>query len=269
MRHAALGGGKRLRPRLVLAVAAAAGATGAALDLALHTACAVELIHCASLVHDDLPCFDDAATRRGRPTVAARFGEAMAILAGDALLARAFDLLSEAPPELAHRALRILRLLGDAVGSRAGLIGGQSLELCEATSGVRAAAPPHEHLARYHAMKTASLFRVAAEAGATAAEAGDIRAWGEVGRCIGLAYQLADDLYDAQRREADKPVGRDAALGRPNAALLHGAGSVSQSLAAMLEEAREWSRAAANDPAGVLAFLDGVEEQIHALCAPG
>lgn len=255
MWHAVFPGGKRIRPRLLLTVAAACAADGAELELAMAAACAVELVHSASLVHDDLPCFDDASTRRGRPTVHKLYGDALAVLAGDALLTLAFESLADSPPRLARRALRIVRLLGQATGSREGIIGGQSLE-----QDAHAAAPLDavsekdgmlpDVLDRYHAMKTAALFRLAAEAGATAAGATDCSAWGEVGQCLGLAFQLADDLCDAvgAPTAAGKPVRRDAALGRPNAAVLVGEDYTRTRLAELLALALARTDELAADP---------------------
>lgn len=254
MRHAVFPAGKRVRPRLLLTVAAACAASDAGMELARCAACAVELVHCASLVHDDLPCFDDAALRRGQPTVHARYGEALAVLAGDALLCRAFDVLAEAPPRLARRSLQILGRLGLATGSREGIIGGQSLE------GQAIALTLPGPLTRYHAMKTAALFRVAAEAGAIAAGATEVAAWGQVGLELGLAYQLLDDLGDVfGRAEAlGKPVQKDAALGRPNAVLAQGAEATRERLAELLSRARKRIAELAVDPAPLHAFLGGL-----------
>jgi geranylgeranyl diphosphate synthase type II len=253
MRYAVFAGGKRVRPRLLLTVASACAAGEAEWELALLSACAVELIHSASLVHDDLPAFDDAGERRGRPTVHMVYGEAMAILVGDALLTRSFEVLAEAPPRLARRALRIVHLLGQATGSREGLIGGQSLE-----EGPLSGVCAPDLLSRYHAMKTAALFRLSTEAGATAAGAADTSAWAEVGACLGLAYQLADDLCDACGRAevAGKPVRRDSALGRPNAVALDGEHKVRSRLCGLLEQARARATALAADPGPITSLID-------------
>lgn len=263
MRHAVFSGGKRIRPRLLLTVAAACAAAEAELELARCAACAVELVHSASLVHDDLPCFDDAAMRRGRPTVHKVYGEAVAVLAGDALLTRAFEVLAESPPRLARRAMRIVRLLGQATGSREGIIGGQSLEQGPTPSGqgqakTEALVCEPDILSRYHAMKTAALFRLAAEAGATAAGATDAPAWSEVGQCLGLAYQLADDLCDVCGNvdSAGKPVRRDAALGRPNAAMLVGEQRTRSRLNALLEQSITLTRTLAADPVPLVALIE-------------
>jgi geranylgeranyl diphosphate synthase type II len=206
MRHAVFPRGARVRPRLTLAVAAACGETEPA--LAEAAAAAIELLHCASLVHDDLPCFDDAATRRGRPSVHRAFGAPLAVLAGDALIVLAFQILARtggAPRRLGP----VMVAVGEGVGVPHGIVAGQAWE-CE----------PMVELDRYHRQKTGALFAAAAAAGAAAsgAEAGPWRAFGER---LGEAYQAADDIRDAaaEPEEMGKPAGQDAALGRPSLAL--------------------------------------------------
>jgi geranylgeranyl pyrophosphate synthase len=187
MRYAVFSGGKRVRPQLLLKVvlACGGGVRKEEQELALRAACAIELIHVASLVHDDLPCFDDAAMRRGRPTVHSLFGEAQALLVGDALLARGFELLTAAPRSLLGRAMRVMQLLAVATGSTSGLIGGQGLE---EDGGAQALAP--ESAASYHAMKTGALFAMAAEAAAVTSGLKKTEPWAGVGRLIGKGYQL-------------------------------------------------------------------------------
>ncbi|NMC69819.1 MAG: polyprenyl synthetase family protein [Myxococcales bacterium] len=205
LRHAVLGGGNRLRPRLCLAVAEALRPTR--LAAAEAAAVAIELLHCASLVHDDLPCFDDAPTRRGLPSVHRAFGEPLAVLVGDALIVAAFDTLTVACVDDCDCAAALVALLARAAGTREGITAGQAWEN-----------EADVDLERYHQAKTAALFEAAATMGARAA--GDVpERWRELGRRIGLAYQLADDLRDAvgDAQTLGKPVGRDAALGRPNA----------------------------------------------------
>jgi geranylgeranyl diphosphate synthase, type II len=252
MRHAVLAGGKRLRPRLLLAVFASCRprARAAEDDLALQAACAIELIHAASLVHDDLPTFDDADERRGRPTVHKIFGEPIALLAGDGLLTLAFEVLACIDSSLAARALQIMRLFGRYTGSREGIIGGQSLE----SLGENCAPEP---LARYHQMKTAALFQLAAEAGATAAGACNASRWAEVGKRIGLAYQLADDLYDVLGAPSagGKPVGQDATHGRPNAVHSAGTAATKTRIHTLIAEALQMAESVAADPRPVAAFL--------------
>lgn len=260
IRYTVLSGGKRIRPRLLLAVAEAC--SGGPLcagteQLALAAACSVEMIHCASLVHDDLPSFDNASTRRGCPTVHVAFGEPLAILVGDALLTRAFEVLAEVPGRRAPRAMRIIRLLARLTGSAEGIIGGQSLE---DTAHPELRLASQAGVTRYHTMKTAALFRFAAEAGAIAAGAGQLPEWAEFGVGLGLSYQLADDLYDAGGDPgAGKPVGRDAALGRPNATTLHGITESRAVLRHLLARTRQQALSLSAKPSVLTALLEEFE----------
>lgn len=203
--HAVLGGGGRLRPRLCLAVAHAAGVSD--FDLPATAGTAIELIHCASLVHDDLPCFDDAPLRRGLPSVQRAFGEALAVLCGDALLLGAFDLLAEAAEREPLAGGRLVRLLARAAGTPAGMTAGQAWE-----------GEPEVDWRRYHDAKTASLFEAAVMMGALTA-GDDPERWRALGLAVGRAYQILDDLRDhlGAPEALGKPAGRDADLGRPNA----------------------------------------------------
>ncbi|QGU31815.1 polyprenyl synthetase family protein [Thermochromatium tepidum] len=206
VRHAVFPGGARVRPRLCLAVAAACGKPDdAAADAA---AVAIELLHCASLVHDDLPCFDDSPLRRGLPSVHCAFGEPLAVLAGDALIILAFEHLARVLADSPERLAPLLLTIGRSVGMPYGITAGQAWE-CE----------PQVSVADYHRAKTGSLFTAATAAGALVAGA-DAAAWSIVGDKIGEAYQVADDLRDvaASAQEVGKPVGRDAVLNRPSAA---------------------------------------------------
>ncbi|WP_394835626.1 polyprenyl synthetase family protein [Pendulispora rubella] len=259
MRHAIFSGGKRLRPRLLLLVASACTPDNwdsDQIEVALLAGCAIELIHCASLVHDDLPSFDDSPLRRGQPTVHMAFGESTAILAGDALLIQAFQILAGAPPSRAPQALELIAWLAKATGSMEGIIGGQSLENAAMTDGESVA-----ELDRYHAMKTAALFRLAAEAGARIAGAADPTSWGEVGLSMGMAFQLADDLSDvhANERGLGKPIGRDEALGRPNAVLRVGSDAVRARLIALLDTARDQISELTNHAKALHALLDKIK----------
>ena len=206
IRHAVFPGGARIRPRLCLAVAGACGEDRPA--VAAAAAAAIELLHCASLVHDDLPCFDDAPVRRGRPSVHRAFGERLAVLAGDALIVVAFEALARGAGSAPERLVPLLLTLGQAVGMPAGIVAGQAWE-CE----------PRVALADYQRAKTGALFAAATMMGATAAGA-DGAAWRALGERLGEAYQVADDIHDAagDPELLGKPVGRDAALGRPSAA---------------------------------------------------
>ncbi len=206
VRHAVFPGGARVRPRLCLAVAAACGSRDvAAADAA---AVSIELLHCASLVHDDMPCFDDSPLRRGLPSVHRAFGEPLAVLAGDALIVLAFEHLARVLADSPERLAPLLMTVSRSVGMPSGIIAGQAWE-CE----------PRVSVAEYHRAKTGSLFAAATAAGAQVAGA-DADAWRVVGDRIGEAYQVADDLRDvaASAQEVGKPVGRDALLNRPSAA---------------------------------------------------
>jgi geranylgeranyl diphosphate synthase type II len=205
MRHAVFPGGARVRPRLCLEVARACGGTGS--DLEVAAAVSVELLHCASLVHDDMPEFDDAPMRRGQLSVHAAYGTATALLVGDALLVQAFASLSEAGARDPSRLAPVLQEVVRGVSAGDGIIGGQAWEL-----------EPAVELGRYHRAKTGALFEAAVAAGAAAAGA-DPGPWSQVGVRLGEAWQVADDLGDALGDAArlGKPVGQDAAHGRPNA----------------------------------------------------
>ncbi|MFO1337381.1 MAG: polyprenyl synthetase family protein [Burkholderiaceae bacterium] len=204
MRHAVFPGGARVRPTLCLAVAAACGDDQPA--LADAAAAAIELLHCASLVHDDLPCFDDAGTRRGQPSVHRAFGERLAVLAGDALIVLAFESLGRAAAQTPARLPALLGTVAAGVGLPFGIAAGQAWE-CE----------PQVVLRDYQRAKTGALFAAATTAGAQAAGA-DPRRWRALGEWLGEAYQVADDIRDAAATPQwlGKPVGRDHALGRPS-----------------------------------------------------
>jgi geranylgeranyl diphosphate synthase, type II len=225
VRHAVFPGGARVRPRLCLAVAAACGDDDPLLSLAAATA--LELLHCASLVHDDLPCFDDAPLRRGRASVHRAFGEALALLAGDALIVLAFETLAHGAAKSPHRLRVLLAEIARAAGMPAGIAAGQAWE-CE----------PRIDLAQYQQSKTGSLFAAASVAGAASAGA-DGEAWRELGARLGEAYQVADDIGDAvsTQEQLGKPVGRDALLARPNAALRFGIPGAMRRLDALLAAA--------------------------------
>ena len=235
LEHAVFPGGGRVRPRLVLAVAEAIdGPATADQPLIAAGAAAIELLHCASLVHDDLPCFDDAEFRRGRPTVHAAYGESTAVLVGDALIVGAFQQLTGSAaaaqaPQTAQAALRMLEVLGEAAGSPFGIAAGQAWEAESAVD-----------LVAYHHAKTASMFEASVALGALAVGA-EPSAWRSVGRLLGEAYQLADDLADlsASAEAMGKPVGQDRRNGRPNAALHLGINGARLRLRRCLEAACE------------------------------
>lgn len=239
MRHGVLNGGKRLRPFLVMESAALFSADG---EAALRVAAALECVHCYSLIHDDLPAMDDDDLRRGQPTVHKAFDEATAILAGDALLTLAFDIIAgEATALPAERRAALVLALARAAGP-GGMVGGQKLDLeAEQT-------PPDEAgIIRLQAMKTGALIRFACEAGAliAGAPADDRERLAEFGSAIGLAFQLADDLLDltADASQMGKATGKDAAAGKATLVALHGA---------------NWARGQ----------LHGLVQQAHALLEP-
>ena len=217
MRYCVFAGGKRLRPLLVLASAEACGASP---EPALPVACAVELIHTYSLIHDDLPAMDDAATRRGRPTCHIAFGEAIAVLAGDALHALAFALIPRAvPPMDAGRILIVTREIADAIGTR-GMVGGQVLDLLGEGRTFPGAAPapprePEQVVREIHVRKTAALIRASVRAGAILAGAPPLilDALTAFGERVGLAFQIVDDILDVVGEEAKlgKRAGSDVA----------------------------------------------------------
>ena len=237
MRYSVMAGGKRLRPVLTLASAeAVATRHGTPLDdarrLAMPAACAIELIHTYSLIHDDLPAMDNDVLRRGKPTLHVVFGEAIAMLAGDGLQAQAFSLLAQRPKTsdaaIDHRKLLVLELIAEAAGP-AGMVGGQAIDL-EAVQTVpgRAAPPPFtpDTLADMHARKTGALIQASALAGALmgGGDDADLAALKIYAREIGLAFQIVDDILDVEGTVADigKTAGKDAAAGKPTYPALFG-----------------------------------------------
>jgi geranylgeranyl pyrophosphate synthase len=238
MRYSVFAGGKRFRPILTLAAAEAVARTmgvaqafrpaGETTDLALPAACAIELIHTYSLIHDDLPAMDDDTLRRGRPTLHVIYGDGIAILAGDGLHAEAFALLAREPSDerLAARKLRIIQIVGEAAGS-IGMVGGQAIDLQAAgqTRGARVALDA-DGLRLMHARKTGALIRAAATAGAILAGADEarIRAVDAYAAELGLAFQIVDDILDVEGEAAalGKTAGKDAASSKPTYPALFG-----------------------------------------------
>jgi len=243
MRYSVEVGGKRLRPILALtvadAIAVANGRTSeadreAARRLAMPAACAVELIHTYSLVHDDLPAMDNDSTRRGRPTLHVVYGDGLAILAGDGLLAEAFALLADQPasdhdPDLTLRKLRVLRAIGHAVGA-AGMVGGQAIDLESAglvkTPTGRRLQIDADALRDMHARKTGVLIRAAAVSGAIMAggTAVQVDAVDHFAAEIGLVFQIVDDILDVEGTSdtLGKTPGKDAASNKPTYPALYG-----------------------------------------------
>jgi geranylgeranyl diphosphate synthase type II len=227
IRYAVFPGGARIRPSLCLAVAEACGNDSPALAEAV--ACSLELMHCASLVHDDLPCFDDAEVRRGKPSLHRAFGQPLAVLAGDALIVLAFEVIARAGHVAPQRALALTMALARAVGTPHGIVAGQAWE-----------SEPSVPIDQYHRAKTGSLFTAATMAGALAAGR-DPEPWRPMGEKLGEGYQVADDLLDAfaSSEEAGKPTMRDAALARPNAVAAFGVGGAISRLRRLIAEAAD------------------------------
>jgi geranylgeranyl diphosphate synthase type II len=190
-------------------------------------AASIELLHCASLVHDDLPCFDDSPLRRGQPSVHRAFGERLAVLAGDALIVLAFETVARGTSGRPERLADLLLTVSEAVGMPMGICAGQAWE-CE----------PRVVVSDYHRAKTGALFIAACAAGAKAAGA-DSGPWKRVGERLGEAYQVADDLRDAlcDAKELGKPAHRDEALERPNAVHELGTAGAVKRLIQLVEDA--------------------------------
>lgn len=226
MRYSLLSGGKRLRPLLCCAASEVCGGTA---RQALPAACAVEMIHAYSLIHDDLPCMDDDDLRRGKPTSHIVFGEGMAVLAGDALLTEAFAVLAQAKPRARYVASDLVTELARAAGSR-GLIAGQVADL--EAEGRR---PSEPALYFIHAAKTGMLLRAALKLGAMCAGATKVQvnAFDRFGFALGLAFQIQDDILDATQnaKKLGKTAGKDAAAGKMTFPALFGL-EKSQALAA-------------------------------------
>ncbi len=217
MRYSLLGGGKRLRPILCMAAGEAAG--GAA-DAALMPGVAIECLHTYTLIHDDLPAMDDDTLRRGRPTAHVQYGEANAILAGDALLTLAFELLAQCPAPPPYSSAQLVLELARAAGSE-GVAGGQFEDLAN-----EGRAPDAETLEYIHIHKTALLIAAACRIGAMAAGAtpAALEALGEFGRLCGLAFQAADDILDATATagQLGKNPGKDRRDGKISYVALYG-----------------------------------------------
>jgi len=243
MRYSVFAGGKRLRP--VLTLAAAEAVDRAASDSALPAACAIEMIHTYSLIHDDLPAMDDDTLRRGRPTLHVVHGEGIAILAGDGLHAEAFSLLAREPsggdPTLLARKLRVLRVIGEAAGPM-GMVGGQATDL-QAAGQVPGPVVTldADGLRAMHARKTGALIRAAAVSGAVMAGASDalIGAVDAYATEVGLAFQIVDDILDVEGDAAalGKTTGKDAAAAKPTYPALFGLDRSRQLAAECLERA--------------------------------
>ncbi len=203
--YAVTPGGARIRPTILTSVAMACGDDRP--DVTDAAAAALELIHCASLVHDDLPCFDDADLRRGKPALHGAFSEPLAVLTGDSLIIMAFQVLARTAADAPTRALDLIEILGTRTGMPFGICAGQGWE-----------SEDQIDLSAYHQAKTGALFIAATQMGAVAAGQ-EAEPWGELGSRIGEAFQVADDLRDAlcDEQTLGKPAGQDDLHGRPNA----------------------------------------------------
>ncbi len=247
--YSLLAPGKRLRPLLVLMAAEACGSEDN--DSALAAACAVEMVHCYSLVHDDLPAMDDDDLRRGRPTCHKVYGEGPAILVGDALLTLAFDVLAH-DVRPASAAAACCGVLAKAAGAAA-LVGGQADDL----AGVEAA-NDLESLRSIHRRKTGAMFLASLELGAitAAADARQMAALHEYGEALGVAFQISDDLLDVEGNEANlgKRVGKDAGRGKLTYPGLLG-----------IEESRQWAVALVDEACTALAVLGQRAASLEAL----
>ena len=218
LHYATSPGGARIRPTILLSVAMACGDRNPA--LADAGAAALEMMHCASLVHDDLPCFDDADVRRGKASVHRAYSEPLAVLTGDSLIILAFDILTEAALRQPEEGLQILQVLSQRSGMPGGICAGQAWE-----------SESHVDLTAYHQSKTGALFIAATQMGAVASGQ-EAEPWFELGARIGEAFQVADDLRDAlyDAKRLGKPAGQDELHGRPNAVTLLGVDGAMQRL---------------------------------------
>ena len=238
MRYAVLDGGKRLRPLLVMASMEACTDQPAAwtLDAALRAACAMELIHAYSLVHDDMPCMDNDVLRRGKPTVHVQFGQAQALLAGDALQTLAFELLTPEDSDIPARVqARLCGLLSRAAG-HAGMAGGQAIDL--ASVGQRLSA---DELRQMHRHKTGALLEASVVMGAVAAQASHatVQHLLRYGQALGVAFQVVDDILDVTADSATlgKTAGKDQANDKPTFVSLLGLAGAQAQAQALLQEA--------------------------------
>lgn len=235
MRYSVFAGGKRLRPILCLEAGRLFGEDEQSL---LRLACALELIHTYSLIHDDLPALDNDDLRRGKPTCHRAFGEAMAILAGDALLTLAFEVLSSPGSPPAERKTRVIYELSHAIGTRAGMVAGQVVDVETAGQPVDAA-----KLEYIHAAKTGAFIRVAVRAGALYADApsADLERLTQYGEKVGLAFQIADDLLDVlgTKEALGKAVGKDGQQQKATYPALYGVEESRRIAAKLVREACE------------------------------
>ncbi len=242
MRYSTMAGGKRLRPMLTIATAEACGLTGSEAEVRiLPAACALEMIHTYSLIHDDLPAMDNDDLRRGLPTCHVKFGEAMAILAGDALLTQAFRTLADDLNASAETRVRVISEVAQAAGTTRALIGGQVLDIQNEGRQIDGV-----QLAEIHRAKTGALIRCAVRIGAIIGGANEaaLQHFTEYGEKAGLAFQIADDVLDATATSAQlgKTAGKDAAAQKATYATIHGLEAARRMAAQVCEEAVEAAR---------------------------
>lgn len=225
--YAVMPGGHRIRPRLCLAVAGACGDDYP--NISAAAGASIELLHCASLVHDDMPCFDDADYRRGKPSVHRAFGEQIALLTGDALIVMAFEVLGRECADRPERLSPLIRIIGESVSVPRGIVAGQAWE-----------SEAEIALADYQREKTGALFAAATMSGAAAAGY-DPEHWKILGMRIGEAYQVADDIRDvvATAEEIGKPVNQDRTHDRPNVVHEYGLEPAIDHLESLIKEAVE------------------------------
>jgi geranylgeranyl pyrophosphate synthase len=275
MRYSVFAGGKRLRPVLTLAAADAVatreGRTEGTWELALPAACAIEMIHTYSLIHDDLPAMDDDTLRRGRPTLHVLHGDGIAILAGDGLQAAAFTLLAREPavddPDLAARKLRIVGVIGEAAGP-IGMVGGQAIDLQAAgPNGSGPAVLDGPALREMHARKTGALIRASAVSGAIMG-GGDEAAVSAIDRYaaeVGLAFQIVDDILDVEGEGSSlgKTAGKDAAANKPTYPALFGVARSRELAAESLARARQTLAAAGLTDGYLLPIAEWVVSRKH------
>ena len=243
VRYMVLDGGKRLRPALCLWTHDAL--SGSARDACLDAGCAIECLHTYSLVHDDLPCMDDDDVRRGKPSCHKKFGEAVAVLTGDALLTICFEILAALPRRRGvsdAASVEVVRIVSRA-GGTSGLIGGQILDISSPSG-----EPDLEYVNRIHTMKTAALISASMECGAVIAGAdrGERERIRRAGEWAGLAFQIIDDVLDVEADEATlgKTPGKDARSGKTTYPSLVGAAASRERAADLVARAREAFRAA-------------------------
>lgn len=251
MRYSVMAGGKRLRPILCMAACEAVGGDS---KTAILPGIAIEILHTYTLIHDDLPCMDDDELRRGRPTAHVVFGEANALLAGDALLTLAFEWLALSKPPAPYQASDLVLELASASGSQ-GVIGGQVEDL--AAEGLQANADLVDYIHRH---KTAALLRASVRMGGICGGAPSpvLEALTEYGECAGLAFQIADDILNvtATAEQLGKPVGNDEQLKKLTYVAVHGLDASRQKAHELISRATEAIRSLPGDPSPLIALAE-------------